>query len=522
MLKDRKQLRRLSSLVIIGFFTTLLFCLYACGQEEIIQPEKRSDVLTIDTMRVFGELERQPVAFSHDLHTQTLKKQNKDCSTCHLSDEKGVMSQKFQRLEDIDKQAVMEIYHEKCIECHKEIAGSGQESGPVTCGECHLKKPKVVSSQQAMRFDLSLHHRHSEAMNGKCETCHHKYDDVKKKLFYEKGKESSCRDCHREEIEENRKSMRLASHQACIGCHLKVAVSDKAKTGPQVCSGCHDPEKQQAIRKIEEVPRLKRGQPDAVLLRTASLDLKASKMNTVPFNHEAHEGSTSTCRDCHHETLKACKECHTLKGEEKGKGVKLERSMHDIESGHSCVGCHEAEKFEMQCAGCHALMEKGLLSESACKRCHVGPPPGAPTVGEISALQVRAMLEPRAEVMKLSFSEEDVPENVTIKVLAEKYEPSVFPHRKIVKKLIEYIGNSRLATHFHGSQDAVCQGCHHHTPVGNRPPYCSNCHGKPFNELNLYMPGLFGAYHQQCMGCHQKMEIKNVSECTSCHKKREK
>ena len=106
---------------------------------------------------------------------------------------------------------------------------------------------------------------------------------------------------------------------------------------------------------------------------------------------------------------------------------------------------------------------------------------------------------------------------MTISVLSDKYEPAVLPHRQIVKRLLDDINDNRIAEYFHGHDDVVCQGCHHNSPIGERPPLCRNCHGEPFNEADMFKPGLIGAYHQQCLDCHKNMEIKEPSDCVGCH-----
>jgi DnaJ-class molecular chaperone len=85
-----------------------------------------------------------------------------------------------------------------------------------------------------------------------------------------------------------------------------------------------------------------------------------------------------------------------------------------------------------------------------------------------------------------------------------------------VKALRARIAQSKLATFFHADEDVVCQGCHHHSPVGETPPYCGSCHGAPFDPEKPEMPGLYGAYHQQCIGCHQEMGI-GATGCNDCH-----
>jgi hypothetical protein len=162
-------------------------------------------------MNTFGSLDRRPVFFLHQKHTEALESRNKDCSACHLS-EKDLRSNKFMRLEDTTPQAVMDIYHDNCIDCHRETAAANQKSGPIVCGECHVVQPGVMSAWQPIGMDSSLHFRHSKSQNKKCETCHHEYNAVTKKLFYAEGKEGTCRYCHRDTKEDNRESMRTVSH----------------------------------------------------------------------------------------------------------------------------------------------------------------------------------------------------------------------------------------------------------------------------------------------------------------------
>jgi DnaJ-class molecular chaperone len=88
--------------------------------------------------------------------------------------------------------------------------------------------------------------------------------------------------------------------------------------------------------------------------------------------------------------------------------------------------------------------------------------------------------------------------------------------------MVKQLESSKLAQYFHYDENTLCLGCHHHTPAGDKPPRCGICHGKPFNENNLFKPGLMASFHQQCLGCHQKMGIEKYISCTSCHKERKK
>jgi formate-dependent nitrite reductase cytochrome c552 subunit len=91
------------------------------------------------------------------------------------------------------------------------------------------------------------------------------------------------------------------------------------------------------------------------------------------------------------------------------------------------------------------------------------------------------------------------------------------PHRKIVEKLTQYINENSTAAYFHGHEDVVCQGCHHQSPAGEKPPLCGSCHAAESADLELMKPALKGAYHRQCLGCHQSMDIQKPEDCSGCH-----
>ena len=238
------------------------------GAHEVSEASSaRVDVIKIDAMSGFGKLKKPAVEFLHDTHTQTLSQKNKNCRTCHLDDNGGI-SLKFMRITDTDRTTVMNVYHQACISCHGELKVSGEKTGPVECDECHIEKPLHIISRKPMGFDRSLHFRHVKTQDKKCERCHHEYDKTAKKLFYAKGKEGTCRYCHESETKDNRISMRLASHMACINCHLKNQ-EKKPDIGPVTCRRCHDASAQEKIKKIDTVPRLERNQPDSVMLKTS-------------------------------------------------------------------------------------------------------------------------------------------------------------------------------------------------------------------------------------------------------------
>ncbi|MCJ7772926.1 MAG: hypothetical protein MUP22_07310 [Desulfobacterales bacterium] len=481
-------------------------------------PQKRPDIITIDTIKIFGKPDRPPVLFPHDIHQKAIEKTGKDCIACHQETDKG-LSLKFKRIKDTGKQEVMDIYHTNCIGCHQTVKKANEKSGPIVCAKCHTSNPKYKAAQQPMRFDKSLHFRHSKAQQNKCEKCHHEYNPLDKKLFYEKGKEGSCRYCHKEATEENRMSMKLASHQACLECHRKT-LAQKKTAGPIMCGGCHDLNEQALIKKLETIPRYDRKQPDITLITAGKTDDAKTKMNPVPFNHVAHEKSNETCRGCHHEDLQSCVKCHTLSGAKEGKGHNLMQAMHQETANQSCIGCHNLNKKAKECAGCHSLMPEKIVNETTCLKCHINSPAKSLNPKGIEKEAYARMLLQSRKSVKSHFEESEIPDKIIIKDMVNKYGEVNFPHRKIVNALTTGVDKSQLATAFHSGQITVCQGCHHNSPVSKTPPKCGNCHGQPFNEKNPFIPGKMGAYHRQCIGCHIEMGIKKPAGCTECHKER--
>ena len=506
-------------ILLLGLVSVCCLSSSGCGVSEAAEEAARPDVIDLGHSALLGELEREPVQFPHDLHTEALTERGEDCTHCHAVQDDGYLSAVYKPLMDADEAQAMDLYHDSCTGCHEEIESQGARAGPVICGDCHRRQPAYVSSLVPFGFDYSLHYRHVEATNDKCDACHHVYDEKTRKLVYVKGQESSCRDCHRKKTEGNRSSFQVAAHEQCIGCHREPLPEYKIEPDshpPKQCAGCHDRERQLEIKRIKNPPRMKRNQPDFVLLSASEAELASSKLPTVPFSHVDHEEATTTCRSCHHDTLKACNECHTLEGNKEGQEVTLYQATHEMMSEHSCVGCHDTEKAATKCAGCHALMEQGSLSEQSCGVCHEGPLPEN-LESERALWTSIEDFRPKPFEMALSFSPDDIPETVKIGVLAEEYQAAEMPHRKIVDKLSQYIGESSLASYFHGRGDVVCQGCHHDTPVGEKPPLCESCHEKRAADSDLRRPGLLGAYHRQCLGCHKMMEIKKPSDCYGCH-----
>jgi hypothetical protein len=284
------------------------------------------------------------------------------------------------------------------------------------------------------------------------------------------------------------------------------------------------------MKKIDDVPRIKRNQPDVLFVKRfdPDSDVKSSvyRMKQVPFDHKNHEKNQQTCRICHHEDFTSCNICHTMAGSEKGNFIKLEKAMHQPDVDMSCAGCHGKMARHSQCNGCHIFIGKDKeKSENYCTNCHLGMvPPDSETPKEIIKQQTaKALLEHRLKSSPV-LDTGKIPETVTIKALENKYGPVKFPHRKIFQALVDNIKDNKLAEYFHDGTQKMCQGCHHNSPAAQTSPRCSSCHGKPFDESKLFVPGLMGAYHRQCMGCHKEMKMdKPIStDCTACHAEKKK
>ncbi len=461
--------------------------------------------IVLDNLIVFGAPERPPVEFDHGAHAEALKADG--CAGCHPVENDQLLPKLNGTHESEDRDGLLDGFHTRCMGCHKERAAADLTSGPVTCGECHVRRPDGVSERVPINFDYSLHARHANAYPDRCEECHHVYDERQQKLVYVKGQEDACRSCHGVSDEDKKPSLGNASHRGCISCHLK-RIEAELEAGPVHCVGCHDLNHQLAIVRLEEteIPRLMRGQPDRTWIVCDE-----TRISVVPFDHKGHEPLTSSCSSCHHQTMNPCSECHSLAGSAKGGGISLATAYHFDGSEHSCVGCHMIRAREQECAGCHAG-QTGAPAASTCAVCHSGP---------VAGREVTEMPVPVSESVELDalpgFSE-SYPEVVEIGWLVDRYEASKLPHAKIVARLDAAVRQSVLGSSFHQNTGTLCAGCHHYSPEGTRPPPCRACHAQAAATRD--QPGLKVAYHRQCMGCHAEMGIK-AQKCTDCHAERE-
>jgi hypothetical protein len=522
--------RRRAGCALVVFLGVAIGQSPGCGADPVEQErEINPSVIALELPERLGEAEQPVVEFDHASHAAALEKEG--CGSCHQAEADGALVFRLERpAAREDREALMNSYHDTCMGCHKQRSTRHLRAGPVTCGDCHAERAAGRSARDVMRFDYSLHGRHSKAFADKCENCHHVFNEEKKALEYKKGAESACADCHGEKDEGKTLSLANASHQDCVNCHLKRA-REGEKSGPQACVGCHDASKKQKIEKLAEIPRIERNQP-----KTVRIDTEGGKFSTVAFDHTAHEPLTASCSTCHHRTLEACEKCHTLRGSEKSKGVTSEVAYHAVHSEHSCVGCHELHTQDTGCAGCHQKLEPPP-AESACSTCHNGPgsPPEtrSPMPEQVAMSEAGSAAPPPAEMSQTPASAppvftdvqqaplpvytDDFPERVTVGGIAREYKPSILPHGKIVSALDRSVRESKLARRFHGRTEVLCSGCHHQTPVGVRPPACGSCHADK-GHPTVDKPALKVAYHVQCVECHQTMGI-DKQGCTDCHEK---
>lgn len=108
----------------------------------------------------------------------------------------------------------------------------------------------------------------------------------------------------------------------------------------------------------------------------------------------------------------------------------------------------------------------------------------------------------RGEMQRIAteFKAKRGPRLVILDELESRYLPVPFDHE----------GHAGMADMAGG-----CAACHHYTPEGLEHPACKTCHSIEASEAEIHMPGLKGAYHRQCMGCHR--EWSGETRCGVCH-----
>ena len=487
------------------------FGLNALGgkQESIAKKQMGADLVTIETLKQFGALEFPVVRFEHDKHTKAVEGK---CESCHTVTGTKVTA-KFKRQEDTNAAEIKAIYHDNCIKCHTDTGKAGKKTGPGSgqCRTCHAGP--ADSSRTLISFDKSLHYRHSSS----------------KMVLPPAGQKENCSKCHAQDKPEKRNlsfaENKDQAHERCLSCHMEIAKA-KQPSGPVECAGCHDATVRANFKKVADVPRLEAGQSDfALLMAPPKAGAEPALINAVPFNHKLHEEKNGNCSACHHNAsskgVTACSECHTSLGKEEGAFITTEQAMHRVTTQASCVGCHAKTQTKPQCAGCHTFMGRtGQNTDASCAKCHVRIMAGPElTANKDAKVSTASMIMGGRTKTDTAIKIDDIPENVEIGVLANEYQASKFPHRKIVQKIMEGMKDDAMAAYFHSSPYAMCSGCHHNSPASANPPKCVSCHGKVAGAKDGAKPELKTAYHQQCIGCHSEMGIQKpaATACTECH-----
>lgn len=505
-----------------------------------------------------------PVAFDHIKHTPG-PYPGETCANCH---EDGMVNTVKRKAGNDLKDA----YHDACLTCHTDVKSKGEASPPqkAECRSCHdasalpaakgkTAQGKTVPQRMDGGFDASLHAKHvaSDTIiamgdTDTCATCHHA---TKVPFSLPNLKADSCRSCHPAAPgargAEKAPPYSEVAHATCISCH--ASFDAKGENLPLTCDSCHSAVKKAGYAKLRSVPRLAAGQPDTILLGGSSAAADrglppAIQQQSVPgasraqstqqqpamapvvFDHKLHEASVDTCRTCHMPT---------------GKGVGVVTvNMHKAETDLSCMNCHNRRKMtKAECAGCHAIMPQTKATEARCESCHkpvksgaVHPPEAAMQPVEYLPMANPPMQAPMQAPMKApalpagaleKAALEKAPASISIGTLAKEYEPSVFPHKRVVESLISGMEHASPGmTTFHSAPYALCASCHHNGPPSATPPSCASCHSKtgtntagssPTNTT----PSLQAAYHRQCISCHTAMNIKPAAtDCAGCHTKR--
>jgi hypothetical protein len=238
-------------------------------------------------------------------------------------------------------------------------------------------------------------------------------------------------------------------------------------------------------------------------------------MDPVVFDHALHERANPGCVSCH---------TQSIAGYGSGGNRTPDQIAHEPGDPASCVGCHETLRTtRAECVGCHT--PRPALFQADCALCHqplAGPLPDADKArADLARKTVNARRAERAAVERVVGSE-----TVRIGLLSNEYHPADFPHGEHIRRLAGGLEAKTPAfAALHAGNYTLCQSCHHYSPPGPTPPGCLSCHAgeQPFGVLPADgRPVLKTAYHQRCMSCHQRMEIRHPADtdCIACHTQR--
>lgn len=102
-------------------------------------------------LKMSDDLSRPPVRFPHESHLKTY-----DCFDCHHDYD----SQGNNVLEEVNPDIMCgachnsnspikprEAFHRQCLGCHEQYIFNKRPTGPVLCGECHIKEKEKIRKQ---------------------------------------------------------------------------------------------------------------------------------------------------------------------------------------------------------------------------------------------------------------------------------------------------------------------------------------------------------------------------------------
>jgi hypothetical protein len=498
-----------------------------------------------------------PVSFDHERHGKTVLAAGQDCFSCHapLPAEHGAPAfSGFKAASGLKGDARAQAYHEACVSCH--VGGELPAGGPALaeCRACHAGPvPSLPDQDFVPRFNGSLHSMHldfpvvrAEGM----ETARKIYPALADGAILGETSDFNCLGCHPPQTRaapwpmgaaplpppdscaschvkgpgtgfaapdggKDLMSLTEAGHELCLSCHTRERAAERA-AGPVQCSSCHDRAGWESYSAMYPGAARNVGQPAGMLLGSyapedpLSLEAHAAgwkqAMPPVLFNHRLHERNED-CASCHHSTVRrACSSCHTQEGSEDGNYVSLAGAMHsDNPRFTSCVSCHrEVVETSPECAGCHAARPARSAGE-ACGFCH-RPAPGP---GDMPAF-VSGRPAGTGSVKEIGR-------------LSEEYGAVPFAHTAHVQRLADIIAERAPGMSAAHLKDRIlCQSCHHNSPPDSIPE-CASCHPAALNAGGFPPDGrplLKAAYHQLCMDCHTRMEVKAppAADCTACHR----
>ena len=109
----------------------------------------QEDIIILEHKDAINKLQRPPVKFTHAKHAELYP----DCIQCHhtyeykggqkvndWSGEGQPCSECHKVVEDGKKIPLMKAFHENCRGCHRQLVKEGKKTGPVACGECHIRQ----------------------------------------------------------------------------------------------------------------------------------------------------------------------------------------------------------------------------------------------------------------------------------------------------------------------------------------------------------------------------------------------